>query len=247
MRNTIYQSIFCSQVTGGVPPYQINWSSGIISGANNEIMNTTQDGLVTLEVTDSMGCATNFSYNVDIPILGDANFTVTSAAVNNFGFYSIQDLIQFTNTATGDYTSVFWDFGDGNFSSDENPTHTYINEDSYTIIQTVTYPFGCIYTKQVILNIQKGFSLIMPNAFTPNEDGLNEYFTPESIALSNMTLNIYDTWGSLIYSETGDTLKGWNGKIKDTNAENGNYYYTLKGDTFYGETITRKGAFVSIK
>ncbi|MDG1730424.1 MAG: PKD domain-containing protein [Algibacter sp.] len=243
---TVNQS-FVAQVTGGVPPYNINWSSGTVSGTNGEIMNTSQDGLVIIDINDSFGCTTSFSYNVEIPILGDADLSVTSSAFSTFGFYSIEDPIQFTNTSTGDYIAVSWDFGDGNFSSEENPTHTYINEGTYSIIQTVTYPFGCVYTKQITLVIEKGYSLIMPNAFTPNGDAMNAYFVPESIALNAIEFNIYDTWGSLIYSERGDNIKGWNGKINDAEAENGNYYYTLSAKTFYGKTITKKGAFVSIK
>jgi gliding motility-associated-like protein len=87
----------------------------------------------------------------------------------------------------------------------------------------------------------------MPNAFTPNGDAINAYFAPESIALNGIEFNVYDTWGNLIYSEKGESIKGWNGKINDAEAENGNYYFTLSAKTFYGKTITKKGAFVSIK
>ena len=243
---TVNQS-FVAQVIGGVSPYNINWSSGTVSGANGEIMNTSQDGLVIIDVNDSLGCNTSFSYNVEIPNLGDADFTVTSSAISTFGFYSIEDPIEFTNTSTGDYISVSWNFGDGNFSSEENPIHIYINEGTYSVIQTVTYPFGCVYTKQLTLVVEKGYSLIMPNAFTPNGDAMNAYFAPESVALNDITFNVFDTWGSLIYSEKGDSIKGWNGKINDAEAENGNYYFTLSAKTFYGKTITKKGAFVSIK
>ena len=243
---TVNQS-FVAQVTGGVPPYNISWSSGTVSGTNGEIMSTSQDGLVIIDVTDSLGCDTSFSYNVEIPNLGDTDFSVTSNAISTFGFYSIEDPIQFTNSSTGDYVSVSWDFGDGNFSSEENPIHTYINEGTYLVFQTVTYPFGCVYTRQISLIVEKGYSLIMPNAFTPNGDTMNAYFVPESIALNAITFNVYDTWGSLIYSEEGDSIKGWNGSINDAEAENGNYYYTLTAKTFYGKTITSKGAFVSIK
>ena len=238
---------FEAKPSGGIPPYQLSWSSGTISGANNEFMEPLANGLVILDIVDSFGCTTSYSVNVDIPVLGDANFTSNSIGFSNYGFYSIQDPIQFTNTAIGDYVSVFWDFGDGNFSTEENPIHTYVNEGTFVITQTVTYPFGCVYTHIITLIVEKGYSLMVPNAFTPNEDHLNDFFTPESIALSDMVLNIYDTWGSLIYSETGEDLKGWNGKINGANAENGNYYYTLTGKTFYGETITKEGAFVSIK
>ncbi|MDA9775195.1 PKD domain-containing protein [Algibacter sp.] len=243
----IVNQSFVAQVTGGVPPYTINWSSGNVGGVNGEIMNTSQDGLVIIDVNDSLGCTTSFSYNVEIPILGDEDFSVTSSAFSTFGFYSIEDPIEFSNTSTGDYISVSWDFGDGNFSSEKNPIHIYINEGTYFVIQTVTYPFGCVYTKQITLVVEKGYSLIMPNAFTPNEDAMNAYFAPESVALNDITFNVFDTWGSLIYSEKGDSIKGWNGKINDAEAENGNYYFTLSAKTFYGKTITEKGAFVSIK
>ncbi len=238
---------FIAQASGGVPPYNINWSSGTVSGTNGKIMNTAQNGLIIIDVSDSLGCTTSLSYHVDIPVLGDADFNVTSSAFSTFGFYAIEDPVQFTNSSSGDFVSISWDFGDGNFSAKESPTHTYITEGNYNVLQTVTYPFGCVYTKQITLVIEKGYSLIMPNAFTPNGDGMNAYFVPESIALSNMEFNIYDTWGSLIYSEKGDNIKGWNGKIKDAEAENGNYYFTLEAQTFYGKTIKRKGAFVSIK
>ncbi|PQV47849.1 gliding motility-associated-like protein [Jejuia pallidilutea] len=243
---TVDQS-FIAQPSGGVPPYQISWSSGTVSGVNNEIMQTDVNGLVVIDVTDSIGCSISFSYNVAIPELGDPNFTLTSEAITNFGFYSIEDPIQFTNTSSGDYVGMSWDFGDGNFSSEESPIHTYKTVGTYIVTQTVVYPFDCVYTRTLTLNIQKGYSLIVPNAFTPNDDALNDYFLPSQIALSNMKFEIYDTWGSMVYAEEGESLRGWDGKIKGSNAENGNYYYTFSGDTFYGETITSKGVVVLIK
>ncbi len=243
---TVDQS-FIAVPRGGVPPYQISWSSGTISGANNERMQTDVNGLVIIDVTDSIGCSISLSYDVDIPELGDPNFTISSEAFSNFGFYSIEDPIQFTNTSTGDYIGMSWDFGDGSFSSEENPIHTYKTTGTYIVTQTVVYPFDCVYTRTLTLNIEKGYSLIVPNAFTPNDDTLNDNFLPSQIALSNMKLEIYDTWGSMVYSEEGDSLRGWDGKIKDSNAENGNYYYTFSGNTFYGETITSKGVVVLIK
>jgi len=87
----------------------------------------------------------------------------------------------------------------------------------------------------------------MPNAFTPNEDNLNDFFGPEYIGLNRLELNIYDTWGSLIYSESGDDIRGWDGKVNDEEAENGNYYYTFSASTFYEDVIKQQGAFVFIK
>jgi hypothetical protein len=48
----------------------------------------------------------------------------------------------------------------------------------------------------------------MPTAFSPNGDGINDSFSPVFLGLIEMTLHVYDTWGSLVYSETGQTIKG---------------------------------------
>ncbi|RBP28444.1 gliding motility-associated-like protein [Oceanihabitans sediminis] len=244
--HTVSQT-FVAVASGGVPPFQYNWSSGTISGMNNEFMTTDVNGLVVLEVTDSLGCSIDYSFNVETPMIGDPDFDVDSFSYSNYGVYSIQDPIQFTNTATGDYESVLWDFGDGSFSGEENPVHTYLQVGNYVVTQTVTYPFGCSYTKIVTLVVEKGYKLLMPNAFTANEDGVNDFFGPKYVGLKNMELRIYDTWGSLIYSEVGEDIRGWDGKIKDEEAENGNYYFTFLASTFYDEVIEVNGTFVLIK
>jgi gliding motility-associated-like protein len=237
---------FIAHVEGGIPPYQLSWSSGTISGANNEIMKTEENGLVILTVTDSFGCTKDFSINVDTPVLGDADFELSSIGMSVYNLWSIQDPIQFTNLATGDFVGISWDFGDGNFSDEENPLHSYVNEGTYTIKQTVTYPFGCQYSTTMTIVLEKGYSLIMPNAFTPNNDGINDYFTPSFLGLSSMQLNIYDTWGEIVYSEDGEDIRGWNGTVRDVKAENGNYYYRFIAKTFYGATVTKEGPIVLI-
>lgn len=238
---------FVAQVSGGMPPYQLAWSSGTVSGTNNELMNTNQNGTVILNVTDKLGCPANYTFNVKIPTLGSPSFNISSYAFSTFGIYSVKDPIQFTNTATGDFIGMSWDFGDGSVSIETNPIHTFLKEGSQVVIQTVTYPFGCVYTNTMTIKIEKGYELISPNAFTPNGDGINETFKPAFKGLKSIYLSIYDTWGELIYSENGDVLRGWDGKIKGKDAENGNFYYKVRGLTFYGEVINESNPFVLIK
>jgi len=238
---------FVANISGGVPPYILTWSSGTVSGANNEMMNTTQNGAVILYVTDAIGCTSNYTFNVDLPELGTPSFDASSYAYLTYGTYSINDPIQFSNTATGDYISMVWDFGDGSVSTDLNPLHTFINPKEYVVTQTVTYPLGCIYVKKIIFNVGKGYVLVVPNAFTPNKDTFNDFFRPVTKGLKNLRLDVYDTWGSLIYSETGTVLRGWDAKIKASNAENGNYYCKVSGETFYGTIVNENHPFVLIK
>lgn len=238
---------FVAKVSGGVPPYQLVWSSGTVSGPNNEFMNTSQNGTVILNATDAIGCKSSFAFNVAIPVLGSASFTTSSFANSTYGTYSINDPIQFTNTATGDYISMIWDFGDGSVSSDLNPAHTYSSPKEYVVTQTVTYPFGCVYVQRITFMVEKGYVLVVPTAFTPNNDSLNDSFRPVTKGLKKVHLDIYDTWGSLIYSETGDVIRGWDGRIKGVQAENGNYYSKVNGETFYGTTINENTPFVLLK
>lgn len=65
--------------------------------------------------------------------------------------------------------------------------------------------------------------------------------------LKNIQLDIYDTWGSLIYSEKGEVLMGWDGKVKGVNAENGNYYSKVSGETFLWSIVNQNQTFVLIK
>jgi gliding motility-associated-like protein len=210
-------------------------------------MYTPTNGMVILNVTDALGCPDNYSFNVNIPVIGSPSFNGTSFAYSTYGYYSIKDPIQFTNTATGDYVSIIWDFGDGTYSADLNPVHTFINPKDYVVTQTVTYPFGCVYVNKITFVVEKGYLLVVPNAFTPNDDLLNDTFRPVTKALYNLRLDVYDTLGSLIYSETGNVFKGWDGKIKGQNAENGNYYCRVSGETFYETTITENQPFVLLK
>ena len=238
---------FVAQATGGVPPFQYLWSGGNVSGTNNEIMNSDTDGTVILTVTDNIGCTASYTVLVDNPEIGFSAFDTASFGYTTYGIYSIGDPITFQSTITGDYVSVSWDFGDGTFSTEVNPVHTYAIPKDYVVTQTVTYPFGCVYVQTITLLIEKGYVLVVPTAFTPNNDTLNDTYRPVTKALKNVKLDIYDTWGSLIYSEIGDVLVGWDSKINGFNAENGNYYSKVSAETFYGTIVNENQTFVLIK
>jgi gliding motility-associated-like protein len=233
--------------SGGVPPFIYDWSSGTVSGIDKTVMETDQNGVVILMVTDALGCSANKTLNIDVPKIGGTSFTSSSYANTTYGSYSIQDPIQFANTATGDYETIVWDFGDGSVSNEENPIHTFVKEGNYVVTQTVAYAFGCEYKYTITLKIDKGYKLITPNGFTPNDDGINETFKPVFIGITSIQLDVYDTWGELIYTEIGETLRGWDGKIKGKESENGNYYYKVKASTFYGGIINENGPITLIK
>jgi gliding motility-associated-like protein len=245
-QRTVFQQ-FVASASGGVPPFVYQWSSGTISGVNGQIMTTAIDGIVTLTVTDSIGCTATYSVNVDLVQLGTIAFEPVSIGYSTYGIFSINDPITFTSTITGDYQNVVWNFGDGTFSNELNPIHTYSSPGEYIVTQTVYYPFGCVYQQVISLWVEQGYFIAIPSAFTPNKDGVNDTYRPITKRLRDVQLDVYDSWGSLIYSEKGDVLVGWDAMIKGVPAENGNYYCTVKARTFYNTTIEATQTFVLIK
>ena len=121
----VVSKISTAKVTGGVPPYTLTWSSGKISGANNEIMQTTQNSLVIIDVVDALGCTGNYTYKVDIPTLG-VDYQLVDCNARSYQFNALVPLDKETYAFT-------WDFGDGTNSSIKNPMHTFTTAGNYTV------------------------------------------------------------------------------------------------------------------
>ena len=235
--------------SGGVSPYTFMWSSGIVIGLNGETMTTDQNGTVIVNVMDALGCTTQVVFDVDLFEIGSPGFTFDSMSNTNCSTFSIEDPIFFTNIATGDFTVVSWDFGDntGTIVNEENPSHIYSEPGTYVVTQTVEYPYGCVYTDTQIIEITEGYGLVLPNTFTPNNDGINDTIRPWFSCMDSVEMSIYDTWGALLYVESGVDLKGWDGFVSGNLAENGNYILVVKATTFYGKEINMNGPITLLK
>ena len=125
--------------------------------------------------------------------------------------------VQFTNTSQG-YSAFQWYYNDGTNAIDSinhNPSH-YYNTDSpksYNVFLAVRNQYGCKDTTTRLIEIGPSYTFYIPNAFTPNEDGVNDIFTGKGIGIKTYKMWIYDRWGEMI-SYTEDIIKGWNGTVK---------------------------------
>ena len=91
--------------------------------------------------------------------------------------------------------------------------------------------------------------MVIPNAFTPNFDNINETFRPIYYGITSIRLTVYDTWGTLIYYEdsTENEMIGWDGTINGKKAENGNFFYQVSATTYTGNLIEKNGSFTLIR
>lgn len=94
--------------------------------------------------------------------------------------------------------------------------------------------------------IRMDFDFYMPNAFTPNGDGLNDIFRiPRQSRAGIKYFAIYNRWGQLVFRTT-DPQAGWDGLIKGQAAPSGAYTYIIRGENQKGR-IEKKGSFVLIR
>jgi gliding motility-associated-like protein len=155
--------------------------------------------------------------------------------------------VNFNNTTSGAQTYL-WEFGDDSTSTDQNPTHTYTEAGSYTVLLTATNVLGCSDTLSFSYIIVDAYSsLLIPNVFTPNGDLFNETFHFEEIGIVDISCRILNRWGNEIYS--WNKLEGeWDGKSSDgTVLPEGTYIYIVKATGIEGKTYDLSGFFQLIR
>ncbi len=119
-------------------------------------------------------------------------------------------------------------------------------------MRTIYISFGhpsCSYRDTIYIGIKEEncFKIVMPSAFSPNGDGLNDFYKVLSVRLSTFTLRIYNRWGELIFEEENNRFGGWDGTYKDQDAEVGVYTYYVKGNTLLGDKIDQVGNFTLLR
>ncbi|WP_113922726.1 PKD domain-containing protein [Cognataquiflexum aquatile] len=235
---------FNLSVTGGVPPYTIQWSGGEVSN-NGLKMITQQPGLYILTIRDGAGCEYRESYEVDnTNVVIDA--TIQSSGIDQNGSFLVGIPITFQNRSVGNIISYFWDFGDGNSSSEISPTHTYLKPGKYTIKLQAIDEYGCIQEIEKTIEITDYF-LVVPNVFSPNGDGINDYFFPKFVNVTKLEFWILNKWGETIFYTEDINSQGWDGKVSGDFAMPGNYVYRLKYETVDGRIETKTEVFLLLK
>lgn len=183
----------------------------------------------TVGVTDSKITA---DFSID-KIEGYAPLTVL--AINNSS----------TEVNNKDITSYF-SFGNGTYSSTPqtsiNVTTVYKQPGTYSLAMNVMKG-ACVDTAIIFINVLLPSKLEIPNAFSPNGDGVNDFYFLNAASMSEVTFTIHDRWGHLVYevtSRTGNVL--WDGKNQsDVEVPEGTYFYILKATGKDGTTYDQNG------
>ncbi len=208
-----------------------NWNFGSNNGSNTisptKCFNAGNYN-VSLTVTASNGCSTIKTINDYIHVYPQpiASFIAFPNPAT-----MLEPLVNFTNTSIG-ASNYYWDFGlpgQAIYSYQLNPSYNYSNSGSYLVALVATNNYGCADTAFSYVEIEEDHTLYIPNAFTPDENGLNETWGPHGTGISNKDyeLQVFNRWGQQIFSS--NTFEDrWNGTYKGVIVKEDVYAYKLQ-------------------
>jgi len=107
-------------------------------------------------------------------------------------------------------------------------------------IVTATDSNNCKYSDSVMIYVDILTGLDIPNAFSPNGDGVNDIIYVVSRCLAELEFKVYNRFGKLVF-ETNDITEGWDGTYKGKLQPIETYVFFLRGTSLIGETYSRQG------
>ena len=181
-------------------------------------------GLKYVELIVSNGVCSDSSFQqIMLDNFMKADFTAPADLCPN-------EPVQFTSTAQGNIKQHSWTFGDGGTSALASPTHIYSGQVSsvpYNVRYTVTDSLGCTSSVQKPFKVYSSCFLAVPNAFTPNRDGKNDFLYPlNAVKAEKLNFKIYNRWGQMVFHTT-NWKNGWDGMINGSPQPAGVYIWFL--------------------
>lgn len=193
---------------GGTPPYTFLWNAAPPQNSAN-LLNVSS-GVYTVTITDAGGCSGTSSVTIGEYPRPDAAFTA-DPAITIPG-----NAVTFYNFSSG-ANSYFWSFGDSETSTDMTPVHYYQTPGIFDVFLYAYDDFNCADSigGKVVVNEEVAFYI--PNAFSPDGDGFNDFFGPKGAGLDNdgFEMYIYDRWGKLHFMSQ-DIHSLWDGTSLST-------------------------------
>jgi len=204
--------------SGGEGGFVYNWSS-IPACGDDQYVAPSNSYSYPVEVTDICGETITETVQVEVQYIYSDFYTS----------YLSDTRIEFIATPDPPCSSCEfdWNFGDGSFSEEMSPTHEYDGLGDYYAQLTVTNPLGCRDSAYTL--VEGPVMVYIPNAFTPNNDGINDGFQVVISDVVYYEINIFNRWGEEVYY-SNDPDEVWLGNVKggDYYAPTGLYNYRLR-------------------
>lgn len=243
-------SISVSNVSGAADPamFQLNGGTAQTMG----VFNNLPSGNYTLRLTDANGC---FAERQAIlpeppPIMLELGSDLSGMpAVLPLGDSATLRIL--TNLAPDQIQSAIWLPIIPDCSNCLTATVRPVEKTTYIVI--LTDANNCVDSASLTIVIDRTRHVFVPNAFSPNDDGINDRLTVlTGPAVQQIrSFRISDRWGSLVFERKNvppnDPDSGWNGRIKDKEAAQGVYVYLAELELIDGTSMVVSGEATLIR
>lgn len=219
-------TVTLSNITPGAA--SCDWDFGIgtdnTCGPHTLTYDTPGSYDVTLTVTSTDGCVNTLTQPGLINVYENP---IADFVFNPQPTTTLDPTINFTNTShLGDAWQ--WYFEDLDSSNMEHPTYTFEEPGIYNTQLIVTTNDGCTDQIEYQVEILEASVVYVPNSFTPDGDGLNDFFFPvvTGVAEDDYTFFIFNRWGELIY-ESYHIGQQWDGTFKGQEVKSDVYVWKV--------------------
>ncbi len=239
-------------VSGGIHPLSYSWNNG----ANTPEIKNLSSATYHLTVTDATGCIKGFEDTISPPIIPVVNPYIGNKFTQDTCIDYDEEIWLFAGLdQTNEGVKYVWEeisnLGNINFLNEFSP-YTSINprpdsEGVYSIKMTATSNEGCIDSGLVSVKVKVAQFFGMPNVFTPNNDGINDFFGPLDLDRKYIvSFKVYNRWGKLIF-ESNDGKSHWDGSHNNIKQSANVYFYVLNYHLPNQEESLIKGEFTLIR
>lgn len=226
---------------GGELYYWLPDNQGILNPNIHDPLATPRNSILyNVQVTDTNGCQDQAGVNVLVqnPIVLELDDPLVMIVGEKLKLIKARDpsgLIYKWEPSTG-----------LDCDTCTSPTLTALESGSYMV--TVTDSNGCFETvSSFYLEVRNEYTLDVPQAFTPNGDGVNDVIFADGWGILDLrTFQIYNRWGEKLF-ESSDMEIGWDGTYKGKEMEMDAYVYYVEGLTYGNTVLRKKGEFTLIR
>lgn len=235
--------------TGNGTIFRWRWNNSTdTAGVQNILVRPTQTTTYTFQVFNNLGCP---KPGIDNVIVSVTPQIVVFAGRDTSAVFDQPLFLQATSNATINTWTNHPGLSNNRILNPVLTVSRNMGIDSFGFIRLEfigTTPDGCTASDDILIRIfSTGPSIFVPNAFTPNGDGLNDKIRPITAGVERLDFfRIFNRYGQIIF-ETTNPESSWDGTIKGKLQGNGTFIYQVQALDYTGEVLRQKGTFNLIR
>ncbi len=224
---------------------QYSWNFGIGEVSNSELPKYIYDipGVydVSLNVSTLNGCTNSFDIKnyINVYPVPEAGFSLNKLKTT----ITEPELLISSFTEQNDSLQITFTIEPGNVIFNDD-TVSYILPDTglYVITEVIRNDYGCIDSTYKTIEVNTGYRIYVPNSFSPNNDGTNDFFTVYGEDIRRFKVTIFNRWGEQLY-QSYDKENGWDGTVRlsERKVPQGVYLYVIEATDDLGFTHKLEG------